>query len=432
MRLSFLAIPILCATACFAQTATSIAGDWILDVRQKDEGLITTRAQLNVSDGKLSGKAGNATLRGSFDGSAIDLEWVNQNGRIEATLTGKYEGGRLSGTAKSPDGLVYTWSAERDATGTAQPRTHEFAPTVFQRYFSPATPPVLRINPGDTVRTWSVDAGGADASGQKRSRGGNPLTGPFYVQGALPGDTLVVRLNRVRINRDWAESGTGIVSNAVSPDYTANLKRADGFSGRWRLDSEARTASLAKPTDALKNFRVPVEPMLGCVAVAPAGQEVVSTRDSGRFGGNMDYNRIREGTSVYLPVLQPGALLLLGDGHAAQGDGELTGDALETSMEFEFTVNLIRGHSVSVPFADDGEYWMAIGIAGSLDDALRRATTAMSRYLETEHGLNSNEAAVVMGFAVRYDVADLVGTQVSIVAKLSKATLAQLPPRKQR
>ena len=145
----------------------------------------------------------------------------------------------------------------------------------------------------------------------------------------------------------------------------------------------------------------------------------------------MDYNRIREGTTVYLPVFQPGALLLVGDGHAAQGDGELTGDALETSMDIEFTVDVIRGRSTGMPWAEDSDYWMAIGIAGSLDESLRRATTAMARYLEVEHGLNSNEAAVVMGFAVKYDVADLVGTQVSIVAKLPKSTIAQLPPRKQ-
>ncbi len=431
MRLSICAL-LLISSACFSQTAApNIAGDWTFVIEQQRERVMATRVQLSVSDGKLMGKAGDAVIKGSINGLVVDLEWM-QNGKVEAILTGKLESGRLSGTAKSPDGLPYTWTAERDLPRPAQARTHEFSPTEFQRYFSPEKPPVLRISPGDTVRTWSVDAGGTDSAGVRRSRGGNPLTGPFYVEGALAGDTLVVRLKRVQTNRDWAQSGTGIVSSAVTPDYTANLKRAQGFSGRWRLDATNKTASLANATEALKNFRVPIEPMLGCVAVAPPGLEVVSTRDSGRFGGNMDYNRIREGTVVYLPVFQPGALLLVGDGHAAQGDGELTGDALETSMDFEFTVDLIRGHSMGMPYADDGEYWMAIGIGGSLEEALRRATTGMARYLETEHGLNSNEAAVVLGFAVRYDIADLVGTQVSIVAKLPKATLGQLPPRKQR
>jgi acetamidase/formamidase len=168
--------------------------------------------------------------------------------------------------------------------------------------------------------------------------------------------------------------------------------------------------------------------MLGCVAVAPAGTESISTRDSGSYGGNMDYNQIQEGTTVYLPVNHPGALLLVGDGHAAQGDGELTGDALETSMDIEFTVDVIPGKSIGMPYAENAEYLMMIGIGGSLDQALQRATSAMARWLEREYKLNSNEAAVVMGFALKYDIADLVGTQVSIVAKLPKTTLAQLKP----
>lgn len=433
MRLSVPAFLLLSSVICSSQPAApNLAGDWTFQILQSGERVMATRVQLSVSDGKVTGKAGNSAVRGKVDGSAVNLEWLDRSGSCEATLTGKYEGGRLSGTATSPDGLAYTWTADRDSVRPALPRTHEFSPTEFQRYFSGATPPVLRIHPGDTVRTWSVDAGGTDGSGKRRSRGGNPLTGPFFIEGALPGDTLVVRLKRIRTNRDWAESGTGIVSNAVSPDYTANLKRAEGFSGRWRLDAQAKTASLEKSGDALRNFRVAIEPMLGCVAVAPPRQEVISTRDSGSFGGNMDYNRLREGTTLYLPIYQPGALLLVGDGHAAQGDGELTGDALETSMDIEFSVELIRGRSTGAPYAEDSEYTMMIGIAGSLDEALRRSTTGMARYLEVEHGLNSNEAAVVLGFAVRYDVADLVGTQVSIVAKLPRATIAQLPPRKQR
>jgi acetamidase/formamidase len=432
MKLSIIAVLLCTWTIAFAQTtASDINGDWtFMFERQKEK--FARRLQLSIAEGKIEGKSGNTVITGLLDGSTITLEWRDPRGNVEVTMTGKYENGRLSGTGKSPDGFNYTWVAEREAARPAQPRTHEFSPTEFQRYFTAATSPVLRINPGDTVHTWSVDAGGTDPAGQRRSIGGNPLTGPFFVEGAFPGDTLVVRLKRVRINRDWAQSGTGIVQNAVSPDYSANLKRAQGFGGRWRLDAQNGSASLTATSEALKNFRVPIDPMLGCVAVAPPGQESISTRDSGNFGGNMDYNRIREGTTVYLPVYQLGALLLVGDGHAAQGDGELTGDALETSMEIEFSVDLLRGFSAGIPYAEDNDYWMAIGIAGSLDEALRRATTGMARYLESEHGLNSNEAAVVMGFAVKYDIADLVGTQVGIVAKLPKTTIAQLPPRKQR
>jgi acetamidase/formamidase len=256
--------------------------------------------------------------------------------------------------------------------------------------------------------------------------GGNPLTGPFYVEGAIPGDTPVIKLNRVRTNRDWAASGQGIVGNALGPGYLMNLKRAQNFSSRWKLDKERGVAYLDKPTDPLKQFTVPLQPMLGCVGVAQPGRDVVRTTDSGIFGGNMDYNQLREGTTIYLPVFHDGALLFMGDGHAAQGDGELTGDALETSMEFEFAVEVIAEKSIDTPRAENAEYLMAIGIGGSLDQALQRATTEMARWLEGDYKLNSMESAMILGFAVKYDVADLFGTQVSVVAKIPKTALAQL------
>ena len=431
MRLTLSTLLLSACLNAWPQTpADTLTGDWIFEIEYRGDRMIATRAQMNVADGKITGRVGNSEIRGTTSNGALDLKWLARNGAVEASLTGKYENGRLSGAATSPDGLTYTWIAYRDVTEPSEPRTHDFAPTEFERYFSAATKPVLRIRPGDTVRTWSVDAGGTDSAGKRRSLGGNPLTGPFFVEGALPGDTLIVRLKRVRLNRDWAQSGTSIVSNAVSSEYLTNLKRAENFSSRWRLDTKTGTAALEHPTEALRGFRVPLDPMVGCVAVAPLRKEVITTRDSGGFGGNMDYNRIREGTAVYLPVNHPGALLFIGDGHAAQGDGELTGDALETSMDLEFTVDLIRGRSAGAPYAEDAEYWMMIGIASSLDEALRRATTRAARYLEIEHGLNSTEAAVVLGFALEYDVADLVGTQVSVVAKLPKKTLAQLLPRK--
>ena len=169
--------------------------------------------------------------------------------------------------------------------------------------------------------------------------------------------------------------------------------------------------------------------MVGCIGTAPEEGWSIRTRDSGRFGGNMDYNQIREGTTVYLPVYHPGALLFIGDGHAAQGDGELTGDALETSMDFEFTVDVIARGGAGKPFAENAEYLMSIGIAGSLPDALQMATSGLIRWLDFHHGLTPSESAMVLGFAVRYDVADLVGTQVSIVAKLPKSVLAKLPKK---
>ncbi len=140
----------------------------------------------------------------------------------------------------------------------------------------------------------------------------------------------------------------------------------------------------------------------------------------------MDYNQVREGTTLYFPVFQPGALLFVGDGHAAQGDGELTGDALETSMDVEFTVNVISGQSTGGPRAENDEYIMAMGIANSLPDALKQATTQLARWLERDYHLTPNETAIVLGTSVRYDIGEIVDPQVNIVAKISRAALAQL------
>ena len=185
-------------------------------------------------------------------------------------------------------------------------------------------------------------------------------------------------------------------------------------------------AFLEKPTPALARLTIPLLPMLGSVAVAPQGDMSVSARDSGPFGGNMDYNQIREGTTIYLPVFHPGALLFLGDGHAAQGDGELTGDALETSMDFEFTVDLIPGRSFGQPLAETSEFLISIGIGGSLDQALQQATSGMIRWLRRDYSLTPSESAMLLGFAVQYDVVDLVGPQVSIALKVPKSALGQL------
>jgi len=402
-----------------------VSGPWILTELFSSE-THTHRMNLDLTGEKISGQSGTSKIDGSLVNGIVTLKWLTPDGRVEATYTGKLNDGVLKGDGDW-DGLKLQWNARRPAARSeASPKTHIFVPTEFHRTFSYAIPPALRIFPGDTVKTKSVDAGGTDETSVKRSVGGNPLTGPFFIEGAVPGDTLVIKLIRVRTNRDWAGSGQSVVGNALGPGYLMNLKRAQNFSSRWKIDATRGIAYLDKPTDPLKRFTVPLAPMLGCIGVAPPGRNSIQTGDSGSFGGNMDYNQIREGTTVYLPVFQDGALLFMGDGHAAQGDGELTGDALETSMEFEFTVDVISDKSIGMPRAENNEYIMAIGIGGSLDQALQRATTEMARWLEGDYKLNSTESAMVLGFAVKYDVADLVGTQVSVVAKIPKTALAQL------
>jgi acetamidase/formamidase len=128
-----------------------------------------------------------------------------------------------------------------------------------------------------------------------------------------------------------------------------------------------------------------------------------------------------------MPVYQAGALLTIGDGHALQADGEITGQGLETSMDVDFTVNLIRDQLLDQPWAETGDYIMVSGIGNSLDDALRLATAGISNWLKSFYALNSSEIATVLAAAVHYDIAEVVDPRVHIVAKIQKSVLSQLP-----
>lgn len=403
-----------------------IAGSWILHLVQGGEETNPARVDLHAAGDKITGTLNELKLEGAFAGDLLKLTATRPNGTQFGVLEGRLSGADLRGTAKVGDDTV-DWVMRRiPPPSSAPPQTRTFEPAQFHRYFSGTIAPALHINPGDTIRTTTVDAGGRDAKGARRSGGGNPETGPFYVESAMPGDTLVVKFNRIRLNRDSAGSGDRIVPDALNAGYIRDAKYDDHFSSEWKLDREAGIAMLAKPSEHLKDYKVKLQPMLGCVAVAPPDKQTFRSGWLGSYGGNMDYNALREGVTLYLPVYQEGALLFVGDGHAAQGDGELTGDALETSMDVEFTVNLVRNQSTGGPRAENDEYLMAMGIANSLPDAVRQATTQLARWLERDYHLTANESAIVLGSSIRYDVAELVDPQVNIVAKVSKAALAGL------
>ena len=411
--------------AALGASAADLSGSWIFYLVQFGEENSPARVELKTDGSKLTGTLNELKLDGSVNGDAVEFKAMRPNGAEFGSFTGKVSGADLRGTAHVRDENV-EWVARRVNTAKATPQTREFKPTQFHRYFSGTIAPVMHLNPGDTVKTTTVDAGGRDAAGVRRSMGGNPETGPFYIDGALPGDTLVVKLNRVRLNRDSAGSGDQIVASALGEGYYRNAKFKDDFDSEWKLDRDGGYAMLAKPSEHLKNYKVKLAPMLGCVAVAPPDKQTVRSGWLGSYGGNMDYNGLREGTTLYLPVNQEGAILFLGDGHAAQGDGELTGDALETSMDVEFTVDLIRGQATSGPRAESDEYLMAMGVSNSLPDAVRQATTQLARWLERDYHLTANESAIVLGTAMRYDIAELVDPQVNVVAKVSKSALAGL------
>jgi acetamidase/formamidase len=421
------------ASAGLLSAQPSLTGDWVNVFSLYDQKGYSRMALTQEGDKLTATTSAKSKLAGTIHGGKVELEGKNERGG-DVKASGSIQGQEIRGTIHM-DGDDLEWRAYRESPRPASaPAVHNFEPKEFHRFFSGAIPPALHIYPGDTVKTWTVDAGGVDAAGKRRSNGGNPETGPFYIEGALPGDVLAIKLNRVRLNRDSAISSAGIAATALNPYYNASLEKVKDFKSDWTLDRERGVARLKEPTDKLKNFTIPLRPMLGCIGVAPPGDMVYRSGFLGAFGGNMDYNEMREGVTIYLPVFKPGALLFVGDGHAAQGDGELTGNALETSMDVEFTVNLLRdgARGQNGPRAENEDYLMAMGIGGSLNEALQTSTTELSKWLARDYGLNPAEISAVLGSSMRYDIAEVVDPYVNVVAKISKKALiplAKVPAR---
>jgi acetamidase/formamidase len=387
--------------------------------------------QLTQQGAALSGDFDGDSLTGTVNGSDIEIAAKDVRGGYE-NLKASLRDGALTGSieiAFSNDVAhpsTHAFTAAPVHPRPAKPTRHVFTPTAFHRQFSAAIKPVLTVAPGDTIATWTVDAGGSDAKGTARSLGGNPETGPFYIDGALPGDTLVVRIVKLRLNRDWAISDDGVVPRGLD-DRLAVTMKDNGKDVRWRLDRSRGVATSEASNPHLAGYTVPLRPMLGCVGVAPnPAQAAPPTGDSGTWGGNMDFNEVVEGATVYLPVSNPGALLYIGDAHAAQGDGELTGNALETSADVELTVDVISGKRPPGPRVDGATHLFAVGLGGSLDDAFRAATGNMSAWLTDQYQLTPSEVAQVLGTAAEYRVTEVADRNAGIALGIRKDRLRAL------
>ncbi|HEX4167872.1 MAG TPA: acetamidase/formamidase family protein [Bryobacteraceae bacterium] len=419
----------------FAQSepAPSLTGRWI--VTEDFFGTPRYRLlQLEQHGARLTGDLSGGKLEGSVTGSTVHFVVQNED-KGTSDVNGTLRKGVLTATMVAIDPSKpdhpYTFAFTAKPAPPLQhraPQRHDFTPTVFYRQFSALNKPVLTIAPGDTIHTTTVDAGGVDANGIRRVGGGNPETGPFYIDGAMPGDLLVVHINRLRLNRDWASSDDAVVDRGLNSDLAVKMK--DGSKEiRWHLDFANRTASPEKAGGHLAHFKIPLRPMLGCIAAAPnVSQAAPGTGDSGFFGGNMDFNEVGEGATVYLRVSNPGALLYFGDAHAAQGDGELNGDALETSMDVELTVDVIPNKNIGDPRVETSDAIVTMGLDGSLDDAFKEATSDMAAWLSEDYKLTPSEIAQVIGAAAEYKVSEVADRNAGVVLKLKKKYLKPLAP----
>jgi acetamidase/formamidase len=418
-----------------ASSSSDFTGRWEVTTSYPG-GSFVAGLDLSIDADRYTGKSGYLVpdfmfpyqFAGAVQKDGLHLQILAPNGTtVIGSLLLTVKAGALSGKGTLHD-IPVTLSGRRPLTrpGNA-PTLHTFEPQVYYRSFSGANPPALHIFPGDTVRTKTLDAYGVDEKGVQRALSGNPQTGPFYIEGAMIGDTIAVHFNKIRPNRNTAiQYRASLVPGVLPPGY--RQEPTGNWSNVWKLDREHETATPDQPSDKLENLTVKLMPMLGCVSVAPYLDESYNTAHLGPYGGNIDYNQIQEGTTLYLPVYQAGALLTVGDGHALQEDGEITGQGFETSMDVEFTVDLIPNESLVQPWAENDQYIMVSGIGGSLADALQLATAGLSNWLKSYYRLNSAEIATVLASSIHYDIAEVgADPEVHVVAKIRKDMLSQIP-----
>ena len=300
-----------------------------------------------------------------------------------------------------------------------RPLRHRYRPTHYYRTLG-SHEPVVSLADGDTVSTSTVDAGGCDHTGERVTERGNPQTGPFHVDGAEPGDALAVTLHEIIPNRPTGYGTTRVDPLVLEPGQSAG----PGEWVEWQLDAERGTAT-PLGIAGLESLALPLKPMLGCFGVAPHWGQAISTATSGAHGGNMDYAGFVAGVTVWFPVAVAGALFFLGDVHAVQGDGEITGTGIEVSADVTFSVRVLKGHTIAWPRAVSVEHLMTVGCARPLDQCVQHATCEMLRWLG-ELGLAETAAHTLLGQAVEYDLGNMYDPAYTMVCKIRKDTLRSL------
>ena len=298
--------------------------------------------------------------------------------------------------------------------------TVRFTPTVQQPTFA-VREPVLRIKPNTVLISkthfgaYYTEEGGAFPG----------EVGPIFIEGATTNDQVRVKVIRVRPNHHLAASRIYSDFGGLATDSRVRLLN-DPIPARryvWRLDREKMTGTTTLPDSRMKEITIDLRPMLGRLAVAPRGQEAFGGIWPGDFGGNMDSPEVREGATVYLPVFHDGAYLYFGDGHARQGEGEVAGTGLETSMDIVLQIDLIKGKPIRWPRIENTDYIMVVGAGRPLIDAFRLAHVELIEWLVADYGFGKWDAYQLVGELGENNVANIVDPNYTVVAKFPKRYL---------
>lgn len=296
------------------------------------------------------------------------------------------------------------------------------------KYVYATVPPVATLKPGGTLETITYDAFGnairKPGDTMAMVKGDNPLTGPFAIAGAEPGDTLIVKIQSLTVDSDkgvgaFAPGFGALNSTGYTPMLHAPLPERIWF---YDIDRRANTATY-HALDSDVSIVIPMQPFLGCIGVAPAGGEARSSIVPAEFGGNMDASEARPGYTIYLPVNAPGALLYLGDGHAAQGDGEVAGTGIEVPMRVRLQVDLIKGKKIGWPRFETDAALFAVGAYRPLDDALRIAFTELVGWIHAEYGLSDLDSYELLSKVAKIHLTEMVDPNYVVVASVEKRFL---------
>lgn len=296
-------------------------------------------------------------------------------------------------------------------------------PGEYQYTFGPYAEPIARVKRGETVVIHTIDAFGDLLTSEDQSPSSilgpylNPQTGPIYVEGAEPGDTLVVTIEAIEPARDWAVSClVPYFGGLTSTRFTATLQ--DPLPEKVWLYKQTADGGFAYKD----RWEIPWAPFFGTIGTAPH-IEAIASLAPGAHGGNMDVPDVTVGNTVYLPVHHPGALFYTGDAHAAQGQGELCGVALEIAARGTFTFDVIKGQAIEWPRIESPDAIMVVGSARPMEDAARIAYSELIRWMETEHGFDRLDAYQLLSQAGGLYVGNMVDTNYSLVAKCPKRYL---------
>jgi amidase len=297
--------------------------------------------------------------------------------------------------------------------------------------FGPAEP-VAHVKPGGILEASSLDCNGnaLQKPGDPFSniRIENPLTGPFFIEGAEAGDTLVVHILDLQVD---GKQGVGMFGPgfgaANSTHYTPMLEGQPLPERAWYYPIDTRTKMITfQALDSDFHVKFPMHLFLGCIGVAPAHGEARSSIVPAEFGGNMDAPEVSPGNTLYLPVNVRGALFYFGDGHAAMGDGEVAGSAVEVPMKARFKFDLVRGKNTAWPRLENSHELMATGIYRPVDDAVRIAVTELVHWIHLDYGLSELDAYELFSKVGRLHLTEMVDPNYVVIASIDKK---YLPPK---